>query len=157
MKQFKQVIPEDAEIKRNNKWVCYDSTSVVRGDIIRLREGDIVPADCIVLSLGNELDEENNHSDEEMTVDVGKITGEVRPRIITSTEKSIQLFYGGYVLHGQCVAVVNATGGDTLLASLIRDGRWPPKEDLGIPLYASEENVDDLHRDEEMVVSLLSS
>jgi len=53
MKIFKQILPEDAEIKRNNKWVCHDAASVVRGDIIRLREGDIVPADCIVLSLAN--------------------------------------------------------------------------------------------------------
>ena len=64
-----------------------DSTSVAQGNIIRLREGDIVPANYIVLLLGNKLDEENNHFDEEIAVDAGNITDEVRPYVITSTEK----------------------------------------------------------------------
>ena len=161
MKIFKQILPEDAEIKRNNKWVCYDAASVVRGDIIRLREGDTVPADCIVLSLGMEVLQEGElHEEEEMSVDVSRITGETRPRTMKSDDayQPIQLFYGGYVLHGCCVAVVNATGKDTILASLMRDGRWPPSEDLSIPLHACcGESGDDMHRDEEMVVSLLSS
>lgn len=164
MKVFKQIIPEDAEIERNNKWVCYDATSVVCGDIIRLREGDIVPADCMVLSLGSELVQDASCSEaaeEEMAVDVSRITGEARPRTIKGSElrsegyKPVQLFYGGYVLHGCCVAVVNAIGKDTLLAKLISDGRWPPTQDLGIPLHATSD-IDNLKvGDEELATSLL--
>jgi E1-E2 ATPase len=51
MKTFRMITPDDAEALRNGHWVRYDATSLVRGGIIRLEAGDIVPADCAVLSV----------------------------------------------------------------------------------------------------------
>eukprot|EP00566_Odontella_aurita_P022137 CAMPEP_0113533894 /NCGR_PEP_ID=MMETSP0015_2-20120614/4867_1 /TAXON_ID=2838 /ORGANISM="Odontella" /LENGTH=235 /DNA_ID=CAMNT_0000433015 /DNA_START=324 /DNA_END=1033 /DNA_ORIENTATION=+ /assembly_acc=CAM_ASM_000160 len=52
MKLFRQIEPEDAEVMRDGRWVRYDAASLVKGDIVRLSDGDAVPADCVVLSLG---------------------------------------------------------------------------------------------------------
>ena len=121
MKAFRQVQPDDAEVKRDGRWTRYDAAGVVRGDIIRLEEGDVVPADCVVLTV--------NGAD--ILVDVRSITGEEKARVIVPEEGATKkLYYGGHVLHGSCIAVVTAIGPQTLLATLIRDGRFPPKENV---------------------------
>ena len=120
MKAFRQLQPEDAEIKRNGRWTRYDASSVVRGDILRLEEGDIVPADCAVLTVDG-LD---------VLVDLHGVTGEEKPRVITEEDGPAKLYYGGHVLQGSCVAVATAVGPNTLLAKLIQEGRFPPRETI---------------------------
>jgi magnesium-transporting ATPase (P-type) len=137
MKAFAQVKPDDAEVLRNGKWIRYDATSLVKGDIIRLEEGDVVPADCVVLQVG---DDEN---EEEMLVELRTITGDDRLRSIGSTNNDVAttlLYMGGKVVQGSGTAVITAIGPNTLLAKLIREKRFPPKEpvieveDTGIAL-----------------------
>ena len=148
MKQFRSVQPDDAEVLRDGQWIRYDHASLVVGDIVRLADGDVVPADCTVVSLGMDhvdatdvVDEEakgdnndSNHSDYLITVDSRNITGEARPRQISNesngTVESATLYYGSRVLEGACIAVVTATGNRTVLAKLIKEGRWPPGADL---------------------------
>ncbi len=152
MKQFKYVQPDDAEVLRDGGWIRYDAASLVLGDIVRLAEGDVVPADCVVISLGMEHvdvtsivgdDEEdvgntttssNVESLTELTVDSHYITGETKPRHIPArsnqTVQSALLYYGSRVLEGACIAVVTGCGEGTILAKLIKEGRWPPKQDL---------------------------
>ena len=69
-----------------------------------------------------------------MTVDSQFITGETKPRQITSdtieNSDATTLYYGSRVLEGACIALVIQTGKRVLLANLMREGRWPPKEDL---------------------------
>lgn len=148
MKQFRYVQPDDAEVLRDGRWIRYDAASLVVGDIVRLAEGDVVPADCVVISLGMEHvdasivvgDEEENvgntasESLTELTVDSHYITGETKPRHIpyrsNQTVQSTLLYYGSRVLEGACIALVTGCGESTILARLIKDGRWPPKGDL---------------------------
>ena len=155
MKQFRYVQPDDAEVLRDNgRWIRYDASSLVVGDIVRLVEGDVVPADCVVISLGMEhvdetivVDEEsgaaavggdvsnNNESMmDELTVDSHYITGESKPRHISynsnQTVQSTLLYYGSRVLEGACIGLVVNCGENTVLAKLIREKRWPPKDDL---------------------------
>eukprot|EP01082_Thalassiosira_pseudonana_P006375 g5997.t1 g5997 contig20:590148-590985(+) len=148
MKQFRLVQPDDAELLRDGKWIRYDHTSLVAGDIVRLVEGDVIPADVVVISLGMDHvdatkivevgdDATNNDGDSslDMTVDSHFITGETKPRQVSNaangTVKSITtLYYGSRVLEGTCIALVTATGNQVLLARLISEGRWPPKGDL---------------------------
>ena len=118
MKAYRQLQPEDAEVKRNGRWTRYDAASVVRGDILRLEEGDMVPADCAVLTV--------NGTD--VLVDVKGVTGEEKPRVITKEDGPAKLYYGGHVLQGSCIAVATAIGPNTLLAMLIREGKFPPTE-----------------------------
>eukprot|EP00986_Skeletonema_menzelii_P012919 scaffold7298_cov150-Skeletonema_menzelii.AAC.19 len=154
MKQFRYVQPDDAEVLRDGRWIRYDAASLVLGDIVRLAEGDVVPADCVVISLGMEHvdvtsivgdDEEdvgnasaataaNIESLVELTVDSHYITGETKPRHIpcrsNQTVQPTLLYYGSRVLEGACIALVTGCGERTILAKLIEEGRWPPKGDL---------------------------
>ena len=81
MKAFRQLQPEDAEIRRNGKWTRYDATSLVRGDVLRLEEGDVVPADVVVLSV----------TSHDLLVDVHGITGQEKPRVIVITRREFRL------------------------------------------------------------------
>lgn len=139
MKTFNQIKPEDAEVKRNGKWVRYDASSLVRGDIIRLEAGDIVPADAVAID-----------SSADLLVDHRLVTGEDKPVGSSSSGGGeggdegdleaaadgtpadarpplLKLFWGGQVVQGSAVAAVTAIGPRTLAASLIRQGQFPPK------------------------------
>ncbi|EJK45573.1 hypothetical protein THAOC_35809 [Thalassiosira oceanica] len=139
MKQFRLVQADDAEVRRDGVWIRYDAASLVVGDIIRVVEGDVIPADCVVVSLGmDHLDLEGGGapSEETITVDSRLVTGEERPRQIpipqhqTSEIEQSTLFYGSRVLDGAAICVVTATGDRVVLSKLIREGRFPPTSDL---------------------------
>jgi hypothetical protein len=148
MKTFRQIKPDDAEVKRNGKWIRYDAASLVTGDIIRLEEGDCVPADCVVLSL-------QGSSSNAFLVDHRSVTGEDKPRSssITSegTAQPIQLFWGGTVVQGMGIAIVTAIGQHTLVASLIREKKFPPE--TNVMEMDSQQQEDD----EEAGISLIST
>ena len=110
MRQFRLVQPDDAEVLRDSRWVRYDPCSLVVGDVIRLAGGDVVPADCVVLSLGmggvddsrvvpdddddcgGGVDGETGwggggggcgvDDDDEVTVDARLVTGGTRPDVV---------------------------------------------------------------------------
>ena len=178
MSLFAKIQPSDAEVFRDSQWICYDASSLLKGDIIRMTEGDIVPADCTVLSLGmewninvrpspddyrhsdsyNSNDSNNSHiitSLETLLVDVSNITGEERPHISSMSENGFvsptKLYYGSNVVQGSCVALVTAVGNHTYLAMRIQEKRWPPKQS-GLNGYNSEYSMldtDEVKGDEE--------
>lgn len=139
MKAFASLKPEDAEVLRNAKWIRYDAASLVKGDVIRMEEGDVVPADCVVLKLSEEEEEDEEEAmhleEEELLVDLRPITGE--DRLTSITAASIfnggirhKLYMGGKVVQGGGIAVITEVGPETLLAKLIRENRFPPKEPI---------------------------
>jgi len=156
MKLFKLIQPHDAEVLRESRWVCYDAISLMVGDIIRLTAEDVVPADCIVLSLGmdhcttstTDYDDEQDEPTEEdevteLVVDVHNITGEVRPKSIIvsqstdstigggktlSVDSQVELYCGSYVLEGSAIAIVTHIGSDTTVARWMKEGKWPPEK-----------------------------
>eukprot|EP00566_Odontella_aurita_P022077 CAMPEP_0113531770 /NCGR_PEP_ID=MMETSP0015_2-20120614/3679_1 /TAXON_ID=2838 /ORGANISM="Odontella" /LENGTH=232 /DNA_ID=CAMNT_0000430639 /DNA_START=267 /DNA_END=965 /DNA_ORIENTATION=- /assembly_acc=CAM_ASM_000160 len=164
MKLFRQIEPEDAEVMRDGRWVRYDAASLVRGDIVRLSDGDAVPADCVVLSLGMDhaaTGGDGGEEEEDLEVDHQSITGCPKPSTSSpetsedgakSSAQSTRLYYGGRVLRGSCIAVVTAIGPSTALAKLIRDGRWPPKGDLSGEIEAERTEGED---DDEANISLI--
>ena len=102
-----------------------DASNLVRGDVIKLDSGDRVPADCVLLS--------SDDTETELLVDVRDVTGEATPREIPVDDGRVPpavLYYGGLVLQGAAMAVVTATGPNTLLATLIREKRFPPKDQI---------------------------
>jgi magnesium-transporting ATPase (P-type) len=122
MKAFADLKPEDAEVLRNGKWIRYDAASLVKGDVIRMEEGDVVPADCILVEIPEE---------EELLVDLRPITGEERLKSITAASLSDgfpKIYMGGKVVQAGATAVITAIGPNTLLAKLIREKRFPPTE-----------------------------
>jgi hypothetical protein len=120
MKAFAAIKPDDAEILRNGKWVRYDASSLVKGDVIRLEEGDVVPGDCAILQVSG---------DEELLVDLRCVTGEERLKTVASGSDGLAtLYYGGKVVQGSALAVITAIGPNTLLANLISEKQFPPTE-----------------------------
>ncbi len=87
-----------AKVKRDGKWTNRAASEVVPGDVIRLRLGDIVPADARLLA-GDPLE-----------VDQSALTGESLPIERKSGEA---VFSGSIVRRGEIEAIVYATGAET--------------------------------------------
>ena len=85
-------------VKRDGKWVTPPARELVTGDVIQLKQGDIVPADARLLD------------GDPMSVDQSALTGESLP----ATRKPGDAVYSGSVVHrGQNNALVYATGTKT--------------------------------------------
>jgi len=87
-----------ARVKRDGKWINPAARELVPGDIIRLRLGDVVPADARLLD-GDEIE-----------VDQSALTGESLP---TTRKSGEAVFSGSIVRQGEIGALVYATGAKT--------------------------------------------
>ncbi len=87
-----------ARVKRNGKWVNPAARELVPGDVIRLRLGDIVPADARLLD-GDQVE-----------VDQSALTGESLP---AERKPGDAVFSGSIIRQGEIGAMVYATGQNT--------------------------------------------
>ncbi len=87
-----------ARVKRDGKWINPAARELVPGDVIRLRLGDIVPADARLLD-GDPVE-----------VDQSALTGESLPAERKSGEA---VFSGSIIRQGEIGALVYATGAHT--------------------------------------------
>jgi len=87
-----------ARVKRDGKWTTPEARELVPGDVIRLRLGDIVPADARLLD-GDPVE-----------VDQSALTGESLPAERKSGEA---VFSGSIIRQGEIGAMVYATGANT--------------------------------------------
>ena len=87
-----------AKVKRNGKWTDQAAREVVPGDVIRLRLGDIVPADARLLA-GDPVE-----------VDQSALTGESLP---AERKPGEAVFSGSIMRRGEIEAMVYATGANT--------------------------------------------
>jgi len=87
-----------AQVRRDGKWTSLPSRELVPGDVVRVRLGDIVPADARLLD-GDPVE-----------VDQSALTGESLPAERKSGEA---LFSGSIIRQGEIDALVYATGQDT--------------------------------------------
>ena len=102
-----------AEVKRDGSFVQVPVETVVPGDLIRVRAGDIIAADALVLTASA------------CTANEAALTGEPypvekKPGAVTATtaaEASDALFRGAVVQTGEAVALVVGTGAATLFGA----------------------------------------
>jgi len=87
-----------ARVKRDGKWINPAARDLVPGDVIRLRLGDIVPADARLLD-GDPVE-----------VDQSALTGESLP---TTRKPGEAVFSGSIIRQGEIGALVYATGENT--------------------------------------------
>ncbi len=100
-----------ARVKRDGKWINPASRELVPGDVIRLRLGDIVPADARLLE-GDEVE-----------VDQSALTGESLPATRKAGEA---VFSGSIIRRGEIGALVYATGEETYFgktAQLVQEAK----------------------------------
>src|SRR6202453_3914101 len=99
----------NARVKRDDTWITAPARELGPGDVIRLRLGDIVPADARLLD-GDEIE-----------VDQSALTGESLPATCTTGDA---VFSGSIIRQGEIGALVYATGTGTYFgttAELVAD------------------------------------
>jgi H+-transporting ATPase len=102
---LKATLATNAKAKRDGKWAEPKASELVPGDVIRLRLGDIVPADARLLE-GDPVE-----------VDQSALTGESLPATRKSGEA---VFSGSIVRKGEVDAMVYATGADTYFGKTVQ-------------------------------------
>jgi H+-transporting ATPase len=95
---LKATLAIKARVKRDGKWTTPEARELVPGDVIRLRLGDIVPADARLLE-GDPVE-----------VDQSALTGESLPATRKTGEA---VFSGSIIRQGEIDALVYATGAST--------------------------------------------
>jgi H+-transporting ATPase len=95
---LKKKLALEARVRRDGKWKTIAARELVPGDIIRLRLGDIIPADAKLMD-GDPIE-----------VDQSTLTGESLP---VERKKEDDVYSGSIVNQGEIEAIVYATGADT--------------------------------------------
>jgi len=95
---LKAKLATKTRVKRDGKWVTPPARELVPGDVIQLKQGDIVPADARLLD------------GDPMSVDQSALTGESLP---ATRNPGDAVFSGSVVRRGQSNALVYATGSNT--------------------------------------------
>jgi H+-transporting ATPase len=95
---LKQRLALNAKVYRDQNWKSIPARELVPGDLVRLRLGDIVPADAQLLN------------GEPLEIDQSALTGESLP----VTRKPSEVIYSGSIVkQGEADALVQATGAGT--------------------------------------------
>lgn len=121
-----------ARVRRNNQEHEIDASLLVPGDIIRITQGDRIPADARLLFVNN------------LEVDESILTGESLPveksisKLLPATtlgERKSMIFSGTLTMQGFADAVVTATGGETEFGKIA--GLVAEKDRRSTPLQRS--------------------
>lgn len=130
---LREMATPNITVRREGTEQEVDSTALVPGDVILLKQGDVVPADARLVEAGN------------LEVDEAPLTGESVPVAKTTTrvakgtplaERENMVYKGTSVTRGRAVAVVVETGMQTevgeIATALIgaEDARTPLQRDL---------------------------
>ncbi len=95
---LKRSLTPKCTVKRDGRWKGMDASLLVPGDVINLKLGDIIPADCLLLP-GPPL-----------SVDQAALTGESLPVTLHPGDSAKM---GATVKRGEIEAHITATGSDT--------------------------------------------
>ncbi len=87
-----------ARVLRDGSWNEIDAANLVPGDIVRIRLGDVIPADVVLIK------------GEYLSIDQSALTGESLP---VNKKTGNEAFSGSVAKQGEMEAVVTATGAET--------------------------------------------
>ncbi|MFG1185744.1 magnesium-translocating P-type ATPase [Xanthobacter aminoxidans] len=99
-----------AEVCRDGVFCTLPTDRIVPGDVFRVRTGDIIPADAVILSSDGFAANEAALTGEPYAV-------EKRPGAVSSTVATNALFRGAVAQSGEAVALAVATGRSTLFGA----------------------------------------
>jgi len=113
---LKKFVETAATVLRDNKEVIISDKGLVPGDIIFLQEGEKVPADARLLSVNNlKIDEASLTGELDV---VSKIADPLHEKDLPIAEQKNIVFKGTYVATGEGLAVVVATGSETVIGKI---------------------------------------
>ncbi len=124
-------------IRGGQELLC-DAASIVPGDILLLREGDVVPGDARLIAseaafcvLSYQVDDKGQVIYVPAPKDASVVYGEDDKEPVF---KRVNMVYAGSVVHkGEAMAIVTETGDDTCLARYV--GPHPLSMQVGDPVY----------------------
>ena len=138
IKAYNLVVPKngEAELLRNGRWVVYDREDCVVGDIVRIYEGGIIPADCNYVGGSTEGGKEKEDEEgEDLVFDTMTILnrGTVSYRIPPISGETITFYSGTTIRKGphSIICRVSAVGVNTKLGNLLKKGEFPVKSEVG--------------------------
>ena len=102
---LKKKLARKALVLREGKWHSIDATEIVPDDIIKIKIGDVVPADCELLGGGDFLQ-----------VDQSALTGESLP---VNKQEGETLYANAIIKQGEMLARVSATGLNTYFGKTV--------------------------------------
>jgi len=105
LEALKSQLALKARVRRDGRWQEIDAAELVPGDVIRLRLGDIIPADAKLIE-GDYL-----------SVDQSALTGESLP---VSKQAGAVVYSGSVARQGEMLALVSATGSATFFGRTAR-------------------------------------
>jgi H+-transporting ATPase len=105
IKELEELSAPTAMVKRNGKWGELAVKELVLGDLLELKGGDIIPADCRLIGKGDA-----------MKIDESSLTGESLPVTRGPGETVLS---GASVTQGELEAVVTAVGPNTFFGKTI--------------------------------------
>jgi len=114
---LKKKLARKALVLREGEWISIDAKEIVPDDIIKIKIGDVVPADCKLLGGGDFLQ-----------VDQSALTGESLP---VNREAGEDLYANAIIKQGEMVARVTATGLNTYFGKTVGLVAQAEKEESG--------------------------
>ena len=128
---LRQSVAIKAEVKRDGEFVQIAVESVVVGDVIRIRAGDIIPGDALII-------ESTAFTANEAALTGEGFPSEKNPGVVTGLtagDATNAVFRGAIAQTGEAIALVAATGHSTLFgggAAILSeaDGMTPFQRDL---------------------------
>lgn len=104
LEELERKVEVDVSVKRDGKWKRIKALYLVPGDIIRVKVGETVPADAVIIEGKNIL------------VDESPVTGESTPK-----EKGVgdEVYASSILRRGWAVCVVTRTGKDTKYGDVV--------------------------------------
>lgn len=114
MDSFKSMMPQNTQVVRNGQVMSTNALQIVPGDIIKIKNGDKVPADVRIISMKGVV-----------MVDNAALTGESEPQK-RSTEGTDEnpletknlAFFGTSLVKGSCFGIVVSTGDHTVMGRI---------------------------------------
>jgi len=125
MQALEKLVKPEAEVYRNGKLTQIDSSLLVPGDVVRIAEGDSIPADLRLIE------------ESELSTNDFALTGESNPtrKFLHAISESVELnsrhnlvFMGTTVATGEAYGVVTATGMHTELGRIANLSESAPRE-----------------------------
>lgn len=114
---LQKLVTTQATVLREGAEVTVPDTDLVPGDIVIMREGEKVPADCRILTQASVRVNESSLTGESVSVEKhAEILSAENP--LPLTEQLNMLFRGTLITSGNCTALVVATGSDTIIGSI---------------------------------------
>ncbi len=105
IKALKQSLAQKSLVLRDGKWVELDAKEIVPGDIVKLKIGDIVPADAELLQ------------GEYLLADMSALTGESLP---VTKNVGDEIYGNAIIKKGEMIARVTKTGLDTYFGKTVK-------------------------------------